>query len=470
MRLARGWGQKEVARALGVPTRVVSAWHRGKPIPTRADLLRCAAAMGYPEGFVDQAITFLRTERVTGPANAAKALAEIHRLAAEQGAVYRETLVRTLTASHFDGLAIFERGIAEELWCRLRPMSAAERRFQVEEDEIYHRWGLALRLAQESISLAADDESSSLVMAELARTAAEKVDGDEGFRARLQGFIGAFVANALRVGGKLPQAAREMARARVLFDAGFGSDHGLLDESRFLSLEASLLRDQRRIPDALARLEAAIRLAPPISIPLLLVKKARTLEEIDDYEGAVATLREALPCIDMELDPRGAWAARFNLCENLLELERPEEAAPLLAEIRELALRLGNGLDLLRLRWLDGRCAALRGDWAGATEALTAVRDEFVARGIPFDAALASQELNVALLEQGKTAEVKQGARLLVHLFQALEVDREVLASLSLFCAAAQEEEASLEQARHLVRLLRRERRAAHHRDRRIVE
>src|SRR5262249_9091026 len=154
-------------------------------------------------------------------------------------------------------------------------------------------------------------------------------------------------------------------------------------------LEASLLCAQRRIPEALARLEEALRLAAPAGVPHLLVKKARALEEVDDYAGAVATLRTALPLFDPEADPRGAWAARFNLCETLLQLDLPEEAAPGLAEIRETALRLGNGLDLLRLRWLDGRCAALRGDWAGAAEAFAVVREEFAARGNAFDAALA---------------------------------------------------------------------------------
>lgn len=89
------------------------------------------------------------------------------------------------------------------------------------------------------------------------------------------------------------------------------------------------------------------------------------------------------------------------------------------------------------------------------------MRDGFLARGIPFDAALASLELAVVLLEQGRTAEVKETTLLLAPLFGALEVDREALASLQLFCEASERENATLAEARRLCDLLRRVRRQA---------
>jgi len=59
------------------------------------------------------------------------------------------------------------------------------------------------------------------------------------------------------------------------------------------------------------------------------------------------------------------------------------------------------------------------------------------------------------------TAEVKENTRLLAPLFGALEVDREALASLQLFCGAAEREAATLAEARRLCDLLRHARRQA---------
>src|SRR5262249_18014032 len=134
------------------------------------------------------------------------ALAEIDRLATAQAQEYKATLSRTGAAAYFGSLAVFERQVAEELWYRLRPLSPEERRFQVEEDIAFHRWGVAERLAHETISVVADDDKSALALAHLAKSVAERVQGDEGFRCRIQGYAGAFVANVVRVGGRLPAA------------------------------------------------------------------------------------------------------------------------------------------------------------------------------------------------------------------------------------------------------------------------
>lgn len=461
MREVLGWDQGELGKAIGMTARQVSDLERGRPIPTRGDLLRCAREMGLPDTFVDRTFAYRQSARPGGPPGATEAAIEIDRLAAELAGEFETTLRRTLTRAYHGAIGLVEKQLAAELWARLRPLTPAERQFQVEADLLYHRWGLAVFLAHESADAAADDHGRARELAQLAAEIAGRLQGGEPWPSRVQGYVGAFLGNAQRVGGELPAAARTLIRARHLWEAGATADPGLLDESRFLSLEASLLRDQRRLPEAVARLEEALRLARPESVARLLVQKGRTLEEMDDYEGAVAALFKAIPLIDGGADPRLAWAARFNLCENLFQLGRHEEAAPLFPEIRELAIQLGNGLDLLRLRWLEGRIAALRRRWREAAEILAEVRDGFLARGIPFDAALASLELATVLLEEERTAEVKETTRLLAPLFGALEVDREALASLQLFCEAAERENATLAEARRLCDLLRRTRRQA---------
>ena len=68
----------------------------------------------------------------------------------------------------------------------------------------------------------------------------------------------------------------------------------------------------------------------------ILVIRAKTLEEMGDYEEAIATLRRALPLVDGEREPRLRWGLCFNLAENLFQVGRFSEAEPLLPGVQEL--------------------------------------------------------------------------------------------------------------------------------------
>jgi hypothetical protein len=52
------------------------------------------------------------------------------------------------------------------------------------------------------------------------------------------------------------------------------------------------------------------------------------------------------------------WVVKFNLTGNLCHLRRFAEGEALLPEVRSLAERLGQELDLLRTVWLEGWVAA----------------------------------------------------------------------------------------------------------------
>ena len=125
-------------------------------------------------------------------------------------------------------------------------------------------------------------------------------------------------------------------------------------------------------------------------------------------------------------------------------------------ELRELAVQLGNELDTIRLRWLDGRIAAALGLREKAMTTLSGVREDFGTRRIAYDAALASLELAALFLEEGRSREVRSLARQILWIFQAQGVHREALAALRLFCEAAERETATLEMVRRMVDYLRR--------------
>ena len=139
---------------------------------------------------------------------------------------------------------------------------------------------------------------------------------------------------------------------------------------------------------------------------------------------------------------------------DLCHLERFEEAQPQLAEVKELAERLGEELDRARVSWLEAKIDAGLRRLPEALASFEQARQVFNRRGLAFDFALVTLELAVLLLEQGRTGEVKTLAEEMLPIFRAQKVERETLAALQLFYDAAQRETATVDLARRLVRFL----------------
>ncbi|HSG41307.1 MAG TPA: hypothetical protein VLE27_16825, partial [Thermoanaerobaculia bacterium] len=225
-----------------------------------------------------------------------------------------------------------------------------------------------------------------------------------------------------------------------------------------LDLKASLRRDQRRFDEALLLLDQATLawLHGPEEARdahlagRALIKKAYTFDQMGEPERALETLREAAPLVDSDRDPRLLLCLRHNLLDTLSKTGRYEEAAALLPEVEILARETGSPLDVVRLRWAEGRIAAGRGEAGRAEGLLEEVRREFSERGMGYDAALASLELAALYAGQGRTAELRELAWELPPLFHSRDVHREALAALTLFHQAAAKETATLEMIRSL--------------------
>jgi len=145
------------------------------------------------------------------------------------------------------------------------------------------------------------------------------------------------------------------------------------------------------------------------------------------------------------------FALRFNMADDLCQLERFEEAAELLPQVRELALQQANELDLIRVGWLTARVAAGEGRTADAIAGLEQVTRDFTVRELPYNAALSSLDLSVLWLKAGRTAEVRELAVAMSWIFKARGIDREALAALRFFCDAARQERATVELARQVI-------------------
>lgn len=455
------WDQQTVAGALKMDRKALSARERytkGVAI-SRSEIERYVRALNGPVGVVEETYAFVL--RVSGfPLPQAKGLvSSLRAMSDRMGAALSQQFFETSFAYNYRMLAETQRKIAESLWRHLSALPKENRRKAVESEPMYRTWGFAERLWRQSLNAAADDAVRALDLGEMALGVAQSCGGDgedPRFGSRIQGLALSAVANAKRVRSQLLAADQDLARAKELWEAGAAADPGILDEARFLALESALRVDQRRFPEALACIDAAFRAArPDADVVYLFISKGNILLDLQLHEKAAEVYLEATARMGPSTSLRDRWLARFNLTACLVALGRPTEAEGRLPELRSMAISLGNGLDLLRVRWLEGQTQAglLQRERAIAT--FGEVRDAFLARGTLYGAALVSLERAALQLEAGETEEVRREAPELAEAFRDLGVAPELLASVSLFWAAAGAEKATAEQARLILGQLR---------------
>jgi transcriptional regulator with XRE-family HTH domain len=448
-RAAADWKQGDLAAAARINASTLSDYERGDKEPSLATLYRLTDCMGLTRDWVDELLALLEKnepregeppsaveQRIEEYAHAARPLAEGY-------------LRKVLTRFVAEILEKIERRRDAELWERLALYDADQRIALVELGAKFRRVGLCLRACEESKKAAADDADRALGLARLAVRIAELAPVESAADSlRLRGQAGFFLGNALRVKGDLPPADEAFARARQLWEEGTDSTIDL-SEGPLLELEASLRREQRRLEKALDLLDRALEFdRSGERRGRILLKRAKTLEEMDDYESAIQTLNRAAPLIEALQEPRLLLVLRFNLLFDLTHVSRHAEAEKGLAEVQALATQIGNALDRVRLSWLRGRIAAGLGRTGEAITLLSRARGGFASSGILYDTALVTLELAVLHVEEGQTAQVKALARQTAPIFRNQDVPREALAAFMLFQRAAEEERVTVALAR----------------------
>jgi transcriptional regulator with XRE-family HTH domain len=459
LRLIRQVSQTELGAASGVKRDSISDYERGRFMPRPDVLRRLVEAMGFSAAMVERTLAFVDTvcaaQEGSALASAGSAsAAQIEELAGEEGRA-----IEDFTRRRFMRLALAARTLASRrgapaLWARLADRSPEEQRRLLDEDSGLWSSGLCELLCEESVEAAGDSAARAVHLAQLAVRVAKRVVEDRGWRLRLEGYALAHLANARRVAGDLLAADRQWGRAAALWAAGAEADPGLLSEARVLSLEASLRREQRRLPDALALADRALALDRWGETTRLLIGKAKALEETGAFDEAIQLLRQAGSRIDGQREPQLLFWVNKNLAVNLCQVGRHAEAEIMLAGVRSMALRLGKKLELVRVKWLEGKVAAGLGRSEQALTAFERVRREFGARGIAYDAALATLELAEVHAALGHAARVKALARESAPVFRDQGVHREAQAALELFRAAAEAERPSMELIRGVIAYL----------------
>jgi len=457
LRFAHGWSEEDLGRALDIKPVLISRYERGSKTLSRERLEQLLDVMGVPPEAIDGALYTLGVGLAfEGPGSPVDPTPEerrkIHQAAAVAGHGTAEATRSQLTANIRQLRTQQDRDRAGELWQTLQALSPRERLTAVETKRKYRNWALAERLCAESARAAAHRADRAMELAGLALRVAELTPGNEVWGSRLQGYVWAFVGNARRVHGDLPGAEEAFLRSDQLWEAGEAADPGLLDAARLLDLKASLRRYQGCFEEALDLLDQALQASgSKEACGRLRINKANTLELLGKFEQAVVELQQAENLIEGTQDPRLPWLVRFTLAVNLCKLGRYEEAGAMLPAVRELAVRLSNELDLVRVLWLEGRVLAGLRRLGEALPALEQVRRYFSAGQIAYDAALASLEVAVFYLEEKRPGEVKRLAEEMLWIFKSQGVHKEALAALRLFCETARREEATADLARRVV-------------------
>jgi transcriptional regulator with XRE-family HTH domain len=464
LRAESGWTKEKLAAAVGISdARLILRYERGDKPLSREYLDHLVAPLGRPPEAVD-ALLFVhslvapesREEPASPVALSPEERTTIVRAAVTAGWTTAEEVQRFLERRCRKKKVKRDRKQANALWERLKLGTWKERRDLVRIFPAFWNWALVEKICQESIRASAHRVRDALALADLALFLAEKCPGDERWRSRLLAFCWAHVANARRVANEFDTADEAFTRAWALWRAGEGSDSNLLPEWRMLDLEASLRREQHRFPEALDLLDRALSLVrgAPRASGRVLLNKESLLERMGDIEGALKTVSEALPLVERSGDPRLLFALRFKTVNHLCYLGRFTEASKALPLVREMAIEQANELDLIRVLWLESKVSAGQGRSEEAMAALNQVRDEFSARHLPYEAALASLELALLWLQAGRLAEVRELARGMSWLFATKKIQREALAALRLFCEAASQERATLELAQAAIQEL----------------
>jgi tetratricopeptide (TPR) repeat protein len=242
------------------------------------------------------------------------------------------------------------------------------------------------------------------------------------------------LANAHRVNEEYERADDALARAVSYRQQGTGD---LLLLARISDLEASLRRAQRRFAEAIALLDNACKIYLSVGDAHLagwaLINKGNCARTAGEPRDAIQWIREGQAQLDGSRDPRLAAFGKQALLDAMVDCGQFQQASRMLMSSGLRQAFASDPLNLLRLRWVEGKILAGRDRLARAERALAEVRQGFEARGLDYDAALVGLELAAVWLRQGKTAEVRELAQDMLDTFEELDIEREAFRALWFF-------------------------------------
>lgn len=321
----------------------------------------------------------------------------------------------------------------------------SERKALLEGSVRFHSLQLCQLLEERSREVWFSDPARALHLADLAVVVAERLD-DEHYGPLLaedaRASAWAHFGNALRIASDHQRAEEAL---RIAEDHQQRSGEDAYTEALILSFKASLRSAQGQFQEAARLLDGAITVYRQArdrhEEGRALIKKGMALGYAGRHQEAVRLIRKGLARTDLFQEPRLLVTARHNLILFMTESGRHQEAEDSLAETRRLYLELGERMNLVRLRWLEGKIARELGRHEDAEAALREARDAFLADDIAIDAALVSLDLAILHMQRGETTALKDLAAEMRPIFESGDVHPEALAAVLLFQQAAEAEQ-----------------------------
>lgn len=302
-------------------------------------------------------------------------------------------------------------------------------------------WPLAEALLQLSFEARFRSPVQMLQLARQARLVAESTDPElysPGIVSDLRARIWAELANAYRVNTKFGEADRAIQKAHEYLEEGTG-DLGLL--ARVLNVEGCIRKDQYKLPEALDLLARAqefyLQLGESHLAARMLVSRGITSHDAGDPAEAVRCLEQAIPMLDRGRDPQLVAIAQQALSHALLENGEYRRASELLLESGIRQAFAAQPLNLLRLRWLEGKIHAGLDRLDRAEQILQEVRKGFKERNLEYSAALVGLDLASVWLRQGKLEPVRGLAEKMIDTFRSLKIDKHAIRALLLLQKAS---------------------------------
>jgi len=244
LRSLRGWTQEELAKRLGVADSAISEYEKGRrDVPERI-VRRAAEAVGIPtRQLLDLESSLRDLQSLMGSTPPPKG--DLRERVAEELSLGFEDLARRAVETVLASSQVWKASSgstwdlvpADVLWAELERCGVEERLLIVEEGMEYQTWGLCKLLCERSLE-AADGGRAELELAELALQVAERVPGDEDWRAGVQAFAWAHLGHARRKLGDRTGAEEAFARFRELWHPETALQPLLLDGTRIADLDA----------------------------------------------------------------------------------------------------------------------------------------------------------------------------------------------------------------------------------------
>lgn len=338
---------------------------------------------------------------------------------------------------------------------RLQRASPAQRQLILRNSSLTRRLEVVTTLLEESRQLASRDPQGALSSAQAAVAASMALGArppakEVVFDLRAEAW--SLVANAQRVSGAYAAAERAFKTAARMLRQGSGN---ALLRGQVLDRQASLRRDQGRFGEAGELLSTAAGLFRELGQSQLLGRAGVKLGSVRYFESrveeAIRVTLDAGRCLEPATQPELVLGALHNLILFYAEAGDYEVALEVLEMCEPLYLVYAPPLFHLRALWLGARLLVALERWEGAEKGFEAVRLDLVARGLAYDASLASLDLAVVQLQLGRPERVQQLALEMLPVFVAHDIPREASAALLLFARAARDRALSAESVERLL-------------------